>query len=27
VASNPFIAGATSGPQLTTGSFKYQLSW
>lgn len=26
VASNPFIAGATSGPQLTTGSFKYQLS-
>ena len=26
VASNPFVAGATSGPQLTTGSFKYQLS-
>lgn len=26
VASNPFVAGATAGPQLTTGSFKYRLS-
>jgi hypothetical protein len=23
VASNPFVAGATAGPQLSTGSFKY----